>query len=227
MRHTGRGGHRSARAAASVLLAVVSLAALAVDVASPAHAAPTAVAADAGAESAFVSRINAIRASRGLGPLTVDSELVGVARGWTDHMADAGGISHNPNLSGAVSAPWRKLGENVGAGYDVDGLMEAFINSPAHYRNIVEPSYNYIGVGVTYGADGRMYTTHDFMYLEEAGPPPPPPAYEPPPPPRPARSAPPPEPPPAPEPPPPPPPPPPADPVRVHAVLTALRSVSN
>jgi hypothetical protein len=41
--------------------------------------------------------------------------------------------------------------------------MNAFVASPAHYKNIVDPAYNYVGVGVTIGADGRMFVTQDFM----------------------------------------------------------------
>ena len=67
-----------------------------------------------------------------------------------------------------AAAGWSKLGENVGVGYSVDDLMTALVNSPAHYRNIVDPSFSYIGVGVSYGDDGRMYTTHDFMAVDEA-----------------------------------------------------------
>jgi hypothetical protein len=124
-------------------------------------------AADAGAEAQFVAKINGIRASNGLAPLAVYGELTGIARDWTDQMVANGGISHNPNLSGQVSANWTKLGENVGVGHDVNSLMTAFVNSPAHYRNITDPAFNYIGVGVSYGADGRMYTTHDFMAMDD------------------------------------------------------------
>ena len=103
-------------------------------------AAPSpATAADSGVEAQFVSRINGIRQSLGLQPLAVYGELQGVARGWADQMVANGGISHNPSLAGEVSAPWRKLGENVGVGPDVASLMKAFVNSPAHYRNIVDP----------------------------------------------------------------------------------------
>ena len=119
------------------------------------------------AEAAFVARINGIRESQGLGPLAVYGELRDVARAWTDQMVANGGISHNPNLAGDVTANWTKLGENVGVGSSVDSLMSAFVNSPAHYRNIVDPAFNYIGVGVSYGSDGRMYTTHDFMALDD------------------------------------------------------------
>jgi hypothetical protein len=193
-----------------------------------------AAAADPGAEAAFVSRINGVRASKGLAPLQVYGELVGIARSWSDQMAANGGISHNPSYAGSVSANWTKLGENVGVGYTVDDLMTAFINSPAHYRNIVDPAFNYIGVGVTYGADGRMYTPHDFMAMGDAPAPAPEPApvAEPAPAPTPRTTVPSapaatpataPEPAPAPE--PVPVPAPSAEPIRVKAVLTALRSI--
>jgi len=124
-------------------------------------------AADASTEQQFVARVNALRDSKGLAPLQVDDELVGVARHWTDRMVDDGQISHNPNLATDVQEDWTKLGENVGVGGDVDSIMQAFKNSPSHYRNLVDPAFNYIGVGVTYDSAGRLYTTHDFMALNE------------------------------------------------------------
>jgi hypothetical protein len=189
-------------------------------------------AADSGAESQFVARINGIRTSHGLAPLAVYGELTGVARSWTNQMVANGGISHNPNLAGDVSANWSKLGENVGVGNDVDSLMTAFVNSPAHYRNIVDPAYNYIGVGVSYDANGRMFTTHDFMAMASGdSAPAPDPASAPVPAPKkkaaaapavdpaPAADAAPAE--------PPPPPTAPATPGRMHTVLTALRAVGS
>ena len=177
---------------------------------------PSARAADPGAESEFVARINSLRASKGLAPLQVDGELVGVARRWTDRMVSNGHISHNPNLAGEVDENWVKLGENVGVGANVDQLMDAFIASPEHYKNLVDPAYGYIGVGVSYDDSGRMYTTHNFMQLADDGyvTAPVKAAPEPPALPRP------PEPPPQ----PPPPPKPPAKPERVRALLLALHA---
>jgi hypothetical protein len=217
---------RATRNAVNAILGAVLLTAVLV-LGNPAPA----TAADSGTEAAFVARINAIRAQNGLGPVRMYGELQGVARDWTDQMVANGGISHNPNLGGQVSANWRKLGENVGVGHSVDSLMTAFVNSPAHYRNIVDPDFNYIGVGVSYGDDGRMYTTHDFMALDDgSSEPAPAPAQDQSPAPAPKRqaSA-------APasasteaapaEPEAPAPPPPPATPIRVKTVLTALRVV--
>jgi len=180
---------RVARRACAI--AILVLAAVVAAPLQPAHAA------DPSAESAFVARINELRESKGLAPLQVDSELVGVARRWTDRMVSNGHISHNPNLASDVDENWIKLGENVGVGANVDQLMDAFIASPEHYRNLVNPDYTYVGVGVSYDDSGRMYTTHNFMQLAGEGnvtapaesaapeapalpPPPPPPPPEPP-----------------------------------------------
>ncbi len=159
-----------------VVLAVASLVSLAPAAPAPAPAAATAVApaADAGLESQFVSRINSLRASKGLRQLQVSGELVGVARAWTDRMVANGGISHNPNLGSQVGGAWTKLGENVGVGHDVNGLMNAFINSSSHYANLVDPVWTHVGVGVSHHADGRIYTTHNFMALGGGQSPPPP-----------------------------------------------------
>jgi len=131
-------------------------------------------------EAQFVSRINSFRASKGLSQLPVHGQLLGVARNWTERMVQAGRISHNPNLSAEVSGNWTKLGENVGVGPNVDSLMQAFMNSPAHYRNLVDPEWNYIAVGVTRAADGQLYTTHNFMVMAGSTPPPAPPPPRPP-----------------------------------------------
>ncbi|MFP5256174.1 MAG: CAP domain-containing protein [Acidimicrobiia bacterium] len=177
---------RAARTAFGRLAAVVVAALVLAGLAGPAAAqrqAPEAPAAQArgvvvaspGTEAQFVSRINSLRASKGLSQLAVSGELTGVARRWTQQMVDAGQISHNPNLGSQVSGSWTKLGENVGVGYDVDGLMQAFINSASHYRNLVDPEWTHVGVGVIILGDGTMYTTHNFMALPAAAPPPPPP----------------------------------------------------
>jgi hypothetical protein len=143
-----------------------ALAAIAVALAVLTLGGPAARAAEPALESQFVSGVNAVRADAGLPALAVDGELTAVARQWADSMAAGGAISHNPNVGSQVTAPWRTIGENVGAGPEVGGIMSAFVNSPSHHANLVEPRYDYVGVGVTWGGDGRMYTVHVFMDLD-------------------------------------------------------------
>ncbi len=125
---------------------------------------------DAGMEAAFVAKINALRISKGLGTLAVHGELVSVGRNWAQQMANAGAISHNPNFPNQVTANWRKLGENVGRGGAVDVLFNAFVNSPAHYANLVDGAFNNVGVGVIIKSDGTIFTSHQFMQLAGGAP---------------------------------------------------------
>lgn len=122
-------------------------------------------AASAGDEAAFVSKINALRQSKGLGTLAVSGELTSIGRAWSERMLAAGAISHNPSFPSQVSANWLKLGENVGHGGSVDSLFQAFVNSPAHYKNLVDPDFTHVGVGVVVGPDGSLWTAHQFMRL--------------------------------------------------------------
>lgn len=137
------------------------------------------------AEADFVARINALRAAKGLAPLTVHGELVDLGRRWSTTMADADRIWHNPDLTTSVAADWRKLGENVGVGMSVGKLFDAFVASPSHYENLVEPEFTHVGVGVVIGRDGALFTAHQFMTLA-ASPAPSPAAPAPAPTPRPA-----------------------------------------
>jgi hypothetical protein len=181
-------------------------------------------------EARFLSLTNSLRASKGVGPLSVDGRLVSIARAWSAQMAAAGSISHNPSLASQAPGGWRKLGENVGQGGNVDALQQAFINSSGHYHNLVDPAFNTVGIGVVYGARGLIFVTVDFMQAPggAAAAPPAPRAPSTPraPAPRSRRSAPAPLASPAPAPPPPPPPPPPPEPsARLSMVMEGLRAL--
>jgi uncharacterized protein YkwD len=117
-------------------------------------------------ENTNATAINDYRASKGVAKLTRASCLNSLAVSWTQKMANAGAISHNPNLANeltyACSRYWQKGGENVGVGYDSAGLMQAFMNSAAHNTNLLDTAWNYMGVGGIKLADGRIYVTQLF-----------------------------------------------------------------
>lgn len=99
------------------------------------------------AENEFVALINRERTSRGLSALVTNSDLVVGARHQADAIRDAGRLFHNPDLA-SVTTGWTKLGENVGYGGTVSGLHAAFMNSPSHRANVLDPVYTHIGLGV-------------------------------------------------------------------------------
>ena len=128
-------------------------------------AATTTLAMPAGAdantdEAQFVAAINAVRARTGLPPVAPEGQLISVARAWSSQMAGSGSLAHNPDLAGQVS-DWKTLGENVGTGATVDSIEAAFEASPHHYANMVDPSYQYVGVGVV-EVNGTIWVTEDY-----------------------------------------------------------------
>ena len=120
-------------------------------------------------EVSFAAKINAERAERGLGRLSVNLQLTGVSRGWTDRMAAAGKMSHNPQVASQVEGDWTRLGENVGYSTSasstpsdfVNRLHVAFMNSPTHRANVLG-EFNQVGVGVRIAGD-TMWVTVTFM----------------------------------------------------------------
>lgn len=118
-----------------------------------------------GAEADFLARVNALRATVEAPPLAMDAKLTGVARDWSVQMSDGTGLAHNPNLRSIIdglTSVWRKLGENVGYGSSVDQLHDALVHSPHHYANLVDPDFQFVGIGVVI-KDGTMWVTQDFL----------------------------------------------------------------
>lgn len=118
-------------------------------------------------EREFVALLNDLRASKGLPVLALHDELVGKARRWSGTMAAEGDIWHS-DLREGITAPWRRLGENVGMGSSVRSLHDALVASPSHYENLVDPGFNYVGLGVVVDAEGTIFVSQEFMELAPA-----------------------------------------------------------
>jgi len=97
---------------------------------------------------------NAERTSRGLRALSTSADLQSLAQTRANQMAQSGVLAHTTNLGSKVSG-WLKLGENVGRGPTVSDIETAFMNSPEHRDNILDPAFSQLGVGVTW--DGVKY----------------------------------------------------------------------
>jgi len=126
-------------------------------------------AATPGDEATFVDALNEVRIESGLLPFTVNTELAVLARAHAQAMADAGEIFHADPLSAGYRGPWSKIGENVGVGASVSVLVDAFLASPGHYANIIDPAFTEIGVGVVW-KDGALYTAHRFLQVTDPVP---------------------------------------------------------
>lgn len=122
--------------------------------------------AQAAEEEAFLEKLNETRVELGLSELNLSAELTNLSRIWAAEMAEEGEIFHANPISANMTSNWLKLGENVGVGPEVGALMDAFIDSPTHYQNIIDPEFTHVGVGVVWDGD-LMFTTHRFMKVAD------------------------------------------------------------
>jgi len=139
--------------------------------------------AEAGPAAEFVSRTNSARTSRGLRAYAVRSDLAAVAQRQAARMASQRRMYHNPSLGSEVSG-WQAVGENVGRGWDVGSIHQAFMSSSSHRSNILSTSFTEIGVGTARASNGELFVSEVFRrpsgattYTPPAPRPPPRPVY--------------------------------------------------
>lgn len=123
-------------------------------------------------------RVNAERAERGLAPVEWSDELAAVAREWSRAMADRGVLEHqDPGelLRREELSGFRGVGENIftGSGPVTSGRIHAgWMRSDDHRRNVVNPGWNRLGVGVSCAPDGSVWATQEFGRTVDAERPP-------------------------------------------------------
>ncbi|MEU8915308.1 MULTISPECIES: CAP domain-containing protein [Streptomyces] len=138
---------------------------------SPAPAAsPSATKATAkasGATARVVELVNDERRKAGCSPLTVNAKLTKAAQDHSKDMADHRNMSHTGSDGSSpedritrAGYDWSSYGENVAYGYSTpESVMEGWMTSPGHKRNILDCSFKEIGVGHAQPDD---YWTQDF-----------------------------------------------------------------
>jgi uncharacterized protein YkwD len=118
---------------------------------------------DTACERELIDRTNAARAQSGLPTLVWDSRVHPITRNWSERMASAGAISHNPWFGAEMTAAgidWRTAGENVGRG-STAVVFQMWMDSPAHRANILSGSYSAFAVGCIVGG-GQVWVTQNF-----------------------------------------------------------------
>jgi len=112
-----------------------------------------------------IASVNQSRAEQGLPPVRENVQLDQKADAWAQHLRDVCDLSHSKLADGAPSN-WQKLGENVGYGGTIAIVHQAYLNSPGHRANIMDPSFTQMGAAAVWGdCDGqhRVFTVHEFM----------------------------------------------------------------
>ncbi|MBM3661774.1 MAG: CAP domain-containing protein [Actinobacteria bacterium] len=109
--------------------------------------------------------INLSRNQNGLRSLSPNPILDLKADMWAQNLRNICALKHSQLADGAPPG-WRKLGENVGRGGTIPQIHEAYLNSPSHRKNILDPVFTQVGTGAVWGNCGgfrTVFTVQEFM----------------------------------------------------------------
>lgn len=119
-----------------------------------------------GATGTAVSYMNAARQSNGLAPAEPDAKLEEAALEQARYMAAAGEMTHTTAyrrdfVSRKKAAEIKgTAAENIAVAYgapDVGHVMQMWMDSPPHRRNMLDPRFNHFGVASATDGEGKRY----------------------------------------------------------------------
>ncbi|HWQ29437.1 MAG TPA: CAP domain-containing protein, partial [Negativicutes bacterium] len=131
-------------------------------------------AAGSGAMSADESRIlqlvNAERAKNGARALTSSSECTKLARMKSQDMVNKNYFSHQSPTYGSPfdmlksnNVSYMYAGENIAMNQTADAAFKAWMNSEGHRKNILNPNFTELGVGIVPKGNGSNIYTQLFI----------------------------------------------------------------
>ncbi|MFZ3492858.1 CAP domain-containing protein [Streptomyces sp. 5.8] len=129
--------------------------------------APSDSVAPSGAPAEVLALVNEERAAVGCPALTVNAMLTKAAQDHSEDMAAHSTMSHTGSDGSdpgqritRAGYQWSTYAENVAYGYDTAAkVMDGWMNSPGHKRNILDCDVKEIGIGL---AQPGQYWTQDF-----------------------------------------------------------------
>lgn len=105
--------------------------------------------------------VNDERLAAGLAALATDPRADTKAQAWSNELARSGTLRHS-RLQDAMPEEFLKLGENVGRGPSIETIHRAFMASPSHRANVLDPEFTSVGTGHTLAPDGTVYVAVVF-----------------------------------------------------------------
>jgi uncharacterized YkwD family protein len=117
-------------------------------------------------ESLMYNLLNQDRRNNGLSPLSLDMNLVNLARMKSQDMYQNNYFSHTSPTYGSAYNMEKNAGlnysimgaENIAKAPTVQYTENAFMNSSGHRANILNPQHNTVGIGVTNSQSGVVVT---------------------------------------------------------------------
>lgn len=110
----------------------------------------------------FLGKINELRTSLGLQTMSIEPELQALAEQWAPYMASTQQLVH-PDVTAGITVPYTWVGDNIAFGPTNEVVWNDFVNSPVHYKNLTDPRFDRVGIGVAVAADGSTYVITRFL----------------------------------------------------------------
>ena len=115
--------------------------------------------------------VNAERAKRGISALTLDSSLSSVATKKSQDMVNKNYFDHTSPTYGSpfdmmkqFGISYRSAGENIAKGQKTpQEVVAAWMNSEGHRKNILNPNFTNLGVGIAKDSNKTTYWTQMFI----------------------------------------------------------------
>lgn len=122
------------------------------------------------AESRILQLVNAERAKNGVKPLSSNADCTKLARMKSQDMVNKNYFSHQSPTYGspfdmlkANNVSYMYAGENIAMNQSADAAFKAWMNSEGHRKNILNPNFTDLGVGIASKGNGSYIYTQLFI----------------------------------------------------------------
>ena len=116
-----------------------------------------------------LNMVNKLREQFGIQPLHISETLNQVATKYANTMASRNTLNHfadGSQFDQRIRASGYKgtsLAENIGEGYrSIVDAIKGWIASPEHFKNLMNPKYSEVGIGMAKGHSGTEYWSQEF-----------------------------------------------------------------
>lgn len=123
----------------------------------------------------IIKKVNAERKIEKLTPLEKDNTLNSLAQKKAEIMAEEGNLSHTAGGQKSFSEIFKEndikylaVGENIARNWKTtDEVMNAWLSSSGHRKNILNPKFTHIGVGKAVSKTGDIYWVQLFIKYKD------------------------------------------------------------
>lgn len=115
-------------------------------------------------QTSVLNELNADRRANGRTTLSTHAQAQAKAQAWAEKLAREGRLYHS-TLADGITAKWCGLGENVGYGNTVAGIQDAYMASAGHKANVLNTTWNGVGVGHATGKVNGVTVTFTVQFF--------------------------------------------------------------